>query len=690
MSAVRFHPRRPVKLLSGVAAAALVFAIAGLGVGAPASGATTTSDVTVSLTPAGSGDLEAGQDLRVFVSLTNSTSVETVDATATISVAGVAIGSRASLADWFSGKNKANLANRSVATAAVPAVAPGLSASVEVTIPVAALPFSTVGVYPLAVSVADGQTVLATARSAVAWKVSSASAIPVAIAVPLTVPAGESEFLSAVQLAQYTAPGGVLTRELGDVEGSQVALGIDPRIVASIRILGKSAPQTALDWLKQLAELPNETFPLAWADADLTAPLHAGQTSVLETKSLDYAINPNLFPVTSEQSTPTASPTPGPVTPATPTSASLVNWTYTMPVLSWPTENSVETSDLALLGQAGITSIILSDTNVDIDDSRGLSGASAKSGNTRLAVSDTVLSDYLRTAIQSTTRSTSTEAITELTTSLALIGLESGATPRPVLLTLGRNWADADTNFEHSVEEINARPWTTATGLSTVLGSTPTSVGLVKRAESAPRIALVAATLASEQKVVSFAPIAKDPDALTSATRLKLLSVLSNEWTDRTWPTAADAFVTQATKIVQSVQVDPSSPALALADQTTLPIKVSNDLDQDVTVDLAVRSNSTLVSIDKKDRLQTVTVAAGSQSRVQVPIQALSNGNVQIVATLLSSTGVQVGRSVTIKVDVQAGWETIGTLIFASLVVALFAFGIVRNIRKRRKAPSVE
>ncbi|HEX3679710.1 MAG TPA: DUF6049 family protein, partial [Galbitalea sp.] len=78
---------------------------------------------------------------------------------------------------------------------------------------------------------------------------------------------------------------------------------------------------------------------------------------------------------------------------------------------------------------------------------------------------------------------------------------------------------------------------------------------------------------------------------------------------------------------------------------------------------------------------------AGSQSRVQVPIQALSNVKAQIVATLFSSTGVQVGRSVTINVDVQAGWETIGTLIFAALVAALLAFGIIRNIRKRRKAP---
>jgi hypothetical protein len=689
MPAVRFHPRRPVKLLSGVAAAILVFATAGLGFVAPASAAVATPKVAVAITPAGSGDLPVGADLRVFVSLVNPTAAATVDATATVSVAGVPVASRSSLESWFSGKGSASVANRAAATAVVPSVAPGLTDEVQVTIPAESLPFASSGVYPIAVSVANGETTLGVARSAVAWNVTSSSPVPVAVAVPLTVPAGESEFLTAAQLAAYTAPGGVLTRELGDVQSLTVAVGIDPRIIASIRILGKSAPQTALDWLAQLASLPNETFPLAWADSDLTAPLHAGQTSVLETKALTYAINPSLFPVTG-QSTPTASPTPGPVAPVVPTSASLVSWNYTMPLLSWPAENSVESSDLPLLGQAGITSVILSNTNVDVDNPSGLSGASAKSGKTAIAVSDTVLSGYLRTAIQSTTRTASTEAITELTTSLALISLESGAAPRPVVLTLGRNWADADTNFEHSIGEINARSWTTATPLSTIFTDQPAQVKLIKQAEPASRITLVAAMLAGEQGVVSFAPIANNPDALTSATRLKLLSLLSNEWTPKNWPPVARNFIAQMGKIVQSVQVDPSSPVVAFADQTTLPVKVSNDLDQDVTVQLSVRSTTTLVSIEKKYRLQSVTVDAGSQSRVQVPIQALSNGKAQIVATLFSSTGVQVGRSVTIKVDVQAGWETIGTLIFATLVVALFAFGIIRTVRKRRKASTGE
>jgi Family of unknown function (DUF6049) len=665
-------------------AALVVLALAGPGV--PAVAATPTQAITVAAVPADSGDLVAGTALRLFVSITNGTITATQDATVSISVAGTPVAGGSTLADWFSGANKTNLAPRAVGTADFPPVAGGLSSSVLVTIPAASLSFAAAGVYPISVDVVSGTTTVGEARSAVAWNVTSTRAVPVAIAAPLTVPAGESTFLTAAELSTYTAPGGLLTRELGDIQNTNVAVGIDPRILASINVLGKSAPQTALDWLNELRQLPNETFPLAWADADITAPLHAGESSVLETKSLDYAIDPSQFPVTQPSSTAIPTPSGSTTTPVVPTSATLVAWNYTLPLLSWPAENSVVSSDLAKLDQAGLTSAILASTNVTEADTGGLSDASAKVGNTALAVSDSVLSGYLRTAIQSTTRATSSEALTELTTSLALLSLESGTSPHPILVTLGRNWAAADTNFERSVAELSAHRWSSATTLSGVLATPPTIVTIAKKTQSSSRIALVASMLAAEKSVVSFAPIAKAPDVLTSSTRLKLLSLLSNEWTPANWQIAGRAFLTEAAKIVGSVQVDPSNEILAIADQTSLPVSISNDLDQDVTVSLVVSSLSTRVTVDNKSTIQTVTVDEGAQRRILVPISALSNGKAAIGLTLRSSTGVQIGQSVTINVNVQAGWETAGTLIFAALIFGLFAFGIIRTIRKRRKA----
>jgi hypothetical protein len=670
---------------SRVAAIVLVLGSVLLGSPAPASAATPVAAVAVTLTTATSGDVGAGQPLRTLVTIDNPTAAETPAATATLSVDPVPFASRAALADWFSGESKITISSRKVAHAAVPAVTSQLSGAVGIDAPASALGFRTAGVYGVSVTVTSGLSVLGTSRTAVAWNTGAVRAVPVAIAVPMTVPAGNSEFLSAAQLAQYTGPNGILTDELADVQDSQIAIGIDPRVIASIRVLGNTAPTTATAWLNTLKALPNETFPLAWADADLTAPLQAGAAAVLEPKSLAYAINPNLFPAGSD-STPSPTPTPGSGGSTVPTPAGLVAWNYTMPALQWPAADSVEPADLAKLNEAGITSAILTTKNIDDPDVGGLEGASGKSASTTIAVSDDVMSGYLRDAVQATTRVGSVASVTELTTTLALIGLKSAGSPRTVLLTLGRNWASAGANFARGVDELYARPWASSAVLSSVFSESPRRLTLDKDAESPERISLVSDMMSAEARVVPFSAIAANPLAITSSYRLQLLSMLSDEWLDTpaAWQRAAQAYVTRSDKVVASVQVSRSGRALALADQVALPISISNGLDQAVTVTLSVRSTTTLVSINPQYQSQSITIDAGSQKRVQIPIEALSNGNARLIVTLQSATGLSVGQPVTLRVNVQAGWESVGTLIFVALIVALFAFGIIRRFRKRR------
>jgi Family of unknown function (DUF6049) len=392
--------------------------------------------------------------------------------------------------------------------------------------------------------------------------------------------------------------------------------------------------------------------------------------------------------------TPTASPTPssGSSTSTVPTSASLVAWKYTMPSLEWPTDNSVETSDLPKLTEAGITSAILTTTNIDNPSAGGLTGASGKSGSTAIAVSDDTMSGYLRGAIASTTRVGSVVSLTELTTTLALVAQKSGKAPRTVLLTLGRNWVDANANFARGVDDLYAHSWISSAVLSSVFSEIPTTLTLDKDAESASRISVVASLMAAEKQVADFSLIADDPSAISSSYRLQLLSLLSNEWqsTPAAWKRATNAYVTQAGKVVAAVQVAHSDSLIGLSAQVAVPISISNGLDQDVTVTLSVRPTTTNISVDPKYRSQTITISADSQKRVQIPIEALSNGKARLVVSLTAAGGAPVGNPVVLRVNVQAGWETLGTLIFAALIAALFAFGIIRNIRKRRKTANGE
>ncbi|HEY5319647.1 MAG TPA: DUF6049 family protein, partial [Galbitalea sp.] len=581
-----------------------------------------------------------------------------------------------------------------------PVIAAGTSQVIDVTIPAASLPFGTTGVYPVGVALSGGGSDVGTARTAIAWNSASTTPVPIAIAAPLTVPTGtdtgaDATFISASTLATYTAPDGILSRELDDLENTQIAIGIDPRILASIRILGKSAPQSAKDWLLRLESVSNDTFPLAWADADLTVALQSGEQAPPATPPLDYAINPALFAATAAAptngATPSPRPTSNPALPALPTSASLVAFKYTLPKLSWPAEDSVTASDLTKLAASGTTAVILSSSNVSRSGSTAQPGASAVIDKTTVAVSDSVLSDYLRAAVKSPTHAGWVAAMTKLVTSIDQIGLGSATAP-VMLATLDQNWLTTSDQLPHTLAALGSQSWVDSTTLTKAMTSTQTTAKLVNKPESSTRIARVRAMLDAETQEVGFSVVADKPQALTSSRRLNLLSLLSNEWSPNSaaWDKASAQFLTDSQKIVNSVQVVDSSNVLFLSDQSALPVTVSNEFDQPVTVYIVVRPLSTQLSVDPKYSRVKLTIEADAQHKAQIPLSSLSNGKAEVSVTLYSPSGKQVGATKSIKINVQAGWETAGTVIFAVLVFALFGFGIFRNIRKRRKARASE
>jgi hypothetical protein len=71
-----------------------------------------------------------------------------------------------------------------------------------------------------------------------------------------------------------------------------VAIAIDPMIIASIRVLGTSAPTSAVEWLNRLASAGNDIFPLGYADADPSLAVQAGAPAPLAPTSLEFATDP--------------------------------------------------------------------------------------------------------------------------------------------------------------------------------------------------------------------------------------------------------------------------------------------------------------------------------------------------------------------------------------------------------------
>ena len=201
-----------------------------------------------------------------------------------------------------------------------------------------------------------------------------------AIVYPLTVPAESAGIFTAEQLEAWTAPLGLLDRQLDAVDGKQVAIGIDPRIIASIRVLGSAAPASADAWLARLGALPNETFPLAYADADVARAGPARTARAADADDLLRRARPRRVhrheppPVDpAETATPTPTPTPPtrrrPTRPTrpmgVPTTEAILAWPYTRTDIAWPADDTVASGDLGYLAAAGLTTAIVAPGNVD-------------------------------------------------------------------------------------------------------------------------------------------------------------------------------------------------------------------------------------------------------------------------------------------------------------------------------------
>jgi hypothetical protein len=511
------------------------------------------------------------------------------------------------------------------------------------------------------------------------------------VIVPMTVPATETGLIPLDALALYTQPQGLLTRELAAVADRDVAIAIDPMIIVSIRVLGSSAPDTALQWLDKLANVTNQTFPLAYGDSDVTLATQAGYFGVLSPESLDFAIDPRLFaPVVPEPTdvataaptpvpTPTPTPTPDPNNPPLPTTEELLAWPYTLTSISWPRESTVIASDLPAIAAGGYSTTILSSDNVAAPAG---SGSVLDVDHRRVLVSDAAVSDAVRLSVDSMTD----EAYKSAATTIAAAGAAQpdGAV---VVATLDRTVPAIASRLDFTLSKLEQDSSIELVPLTTATSALATSGSVVDRPQGTDRLEQADRMLTAATAEASFASAAVDPSLITSERRIHLLGLFSTAWMQKAsrWPDAVDEFMAASRTLRESVHLVESSDFLLVADSNQyLPITVRNDLTQAVTVYVTVRSDSGLLIVTNS-RVE-LPVEPASQAKVNVPVRSLSNGVVRVTVTLASGADVPLGSPISSRVNVQAGWETPVVVVVALLVVIAFGVGIVRTILRRRRA----
>lgn len=659
--------------------------------------AASTFPTTASFAPASSGVLKPGQDLVLSGELSNPTGSAVPAGTATVYLDATPVSSTGQLVSWLGATSPVETAKLGslVSSTQTPEVPAGRTVAVTITVPASAITLSAWGARTVAVNVTTAAGSVGQSRTVITWfPTDTVPVTQVALAVPITVPPNATGLISPDDLASYTSSNGLLTRELDQVTGRNVALGIDPMILASIRVLGTSAPLTAQVWLARLSAMTNETFALTYADTDLAAATQAGVNGILVPTS--FTIDASLFPgATTPTPTPTGSSSPvptttaGPVAPLLPTVQTLTAWQYTVPGIAWPADNTVIEDDLDDFAKAQLTTTLLSSENVTYSDTSYTQNSPTTVAKHAALVSDATVSRYFRSAAAATDELSWSSAMSGLAAAVATISRERPAEARTLLATLGRTSPEANFRLGQTIDTLNTLPWVHAAGfadLAAAASNPGISATITAKPEPAERVQAAEALLSSEAKVSSFSSILTDPTVLTGERRLALMGVLANSWSSDAagWKVATGKYEQHSSDLVESVKIADTSSFVLTSARSNLPITVSNKLAWPVTVFVTVRSpNGSLNVVDKHVQL---TLEADSQAKALVPVESLANGDVTVEATLSSATNVAVGSAAFFSVDVQAGWETVLTAVVAVLVVGVFGFGIWRNIAKRRKA----
>ncbi|MCW4385795.1 DUF6049 family protein [Salinibacterium sp. SYSU T00001] len=520
------------------------------------------------------------------------------------------------------------------------------------------------------------------------------------LAAPIVAPEGETALIPADDLETFTSSSGVLTRQLNAVIDRPIALGVDPRILASIRILGTSAPESALDWLERLENASNETFSLAYADADVAALSQAGMESIpLPT---DFQVDPNLFPApqapeetveptedADEQAEPSASPSaspetsptpsPSPGAPSVPTGDQLVDLPFTLGPIVWPREDTVVAGDLATFAADEQTVTILDSSNVNYG--RDAIPASATAGGARVLVSNNDISALLREAVSATTDASWTAAMTQLTAALA--GWGGGSSP--LLATLGRDIPLPANRVSQTLTALATTPGVVLGSIESTLDEPPVEVSVVDSPVEPERLATLQSALQTEPATTAFASVLDNPSLITGDQRRRMLALASNAWIDspQEWQEAVAAFVVRSGELLNAVHVLESSTINLLSDTGNVPVTISNSLPYPVTVVVHMWANRAV--LDVLEDSVTVTIEAQSQARAAVPVQSIANGTAVLVVSLTSPTQVPIGAPMYVTTNVQAGWETAFTTTVAGVVLLVFVIGIARTVARRRR-----
>lgn len=648
------------------------------------------------LAPIRNGLLNPGETLTASVTLQNATGIAIAPTSVTLSLGTTALRDRASLAAWLAGENE-TVSVEPVGTATMDAVEAGDQRTAAITVPAdtPALTALTAGVYPIVASYPSGSETV-TSTSVVV--VPTGAPMDVSVIVPITAGPRSEALLTATELAELTSVTGGLTDQLEGVEGTAAILAIDPAIPAAIRVLGTTAPESAVAWLERLEALPNARFALQFGDADPAVQIEAGLAAPLAPTTLAPLMNPVDFPVTpSPTPTPTLTPTPTPTPtptaqpqdPALPGLEELTDIGTTRARVFWPAVDGITPDAVQTLG--GIT--VDDEPSFTLLPSTAIAGSGfsgrAGAGDAALLIADADVSLALSDAAEIDESALRGAPLAAASGYLAF----ASANGAGVLATLDRSVVRSNVGIRTALSAATDYPGANSQSLGALLNADATAVELTDAEAPAERVSQATALVADESELSRFATILDDPAQLTGPERAQILQLLGVEWAavpDESRTAVIEHRATTTTTL-NAVSLLPSPTINLLAAGAGLPFTVRNELPYSVNLVLYASPDDLRLNVR---RANDIVATPLSNTRVEVPVEArVGNGEVTLDLQLRSPSFVTIGPSRSVEVNVRAEWETVGLVALSIIVGGLVLLGVVRTvlrIRSRRKSKKTD
>ncbi|MBX3087220.1 MAG: hypothetical protein KF742_01920 [Cryobacterium sp.] len=533
-------------------------------------------------------------------------------------------------------------------------------------------------VLPVIVRVTSGEVTVASWKTAATLIGQTPTPASLSIVTPITVPPDKSGLLSAEQLELLTSPGGALYRQLEIASAHNLALGIDPMVLASIRILGDDAPETSSSWLEAMAALPNDSFALSYADANQGLALQAGAESELSPLGIQSPLEE--ADVSDDDSNAAAPSTSGSL-------GVLTAWSYSISGLNWPAPVSLRAEDAGALAKAGAQRLLLDDrqSKSTLIDTANVKFKDLDDLNASLV--DHALSQLLDQASRANTMAEQNDALAKFGAYLAA-KMESGV--EQFIVALNRDDSGLGARVEEALGSVESIPLATLAPLSSVVAAPSYESAFVSKELDPKRVSAAKALLEAEAQVTSFSTVVDRPELLNWPRRLALLALFSQSWasSEAGWNTATGQFLEESSDILNSVHIPEGSTITLLQEKGNLPIAVANELSFPVTVYIRAKPDRAILNV-LENRVE-LKIEANSQAKAAVPVQSIANGTVLTRLSLESGSGVQISDPTFVELNVQAGWETAATIVLAIVVVIIFGAGIWRTVNRRRRSRESE